>query len=457
MPRRRRVTGWRNGALPGQAYSHPAMGRDRVDWSSSRPQGLLVTTRQTAVVLLLALSTACATSPRVLLDTGQGEPVEYGPPAAVRPIKVGAGAFEAALSQMVLEAPLTLSPAHQGGLVRASYPSNEADTRWKQLMSKSYGGLCKPGQRRPDCLSLLDDAMGLSEWDKLGVALGLSIDPLKESIARAVEDTLAPQLFFTVIATGVVTWAVMAANPEPLFTKAAAIVSGLMLLYLGAEAFLELVDASRELKWATDRATTWEELKVASQRFARRVGPEVARVFVLAVTVVASHGMVGGSALLASRLSMLPQLPQAAAAGASRAGLTLANVAEVSAVAVVGNTLIISLPATAVAMVVENMRGGTAPSGASGQLHHPISKPIAKALEVHDTLKGHYIERDPRFVTRAADKASHNGYQKWHRDVDDEVIKWLDRNKSATPSEFEALLREIYSRPAMRARFPDGF
>jgi hypothetical protein len=29
-----------------------------------------------------------------------------------------------------------------------------------------------------------------------------------------------------------------------------------------------VVDASRELKWATDQATTWEELERASQRFA---------------------------------------------------------------------------------------------------------------------------------------------------------------------------------------------
>ena len=71
-------------------------------------------------------------------------------------------------------------------------------------------------------------------------------------------------------------------------------------------------------------------------------------------------------------------------------------------------------------------------------------------------LKGRYTERDPRFATRAADKDSHNGYQKWHRDVDDEVIDWLDRYIHATPEEFEALLRQIYNRPEMRARFPDG-
>jgi hypothetical protein len=142
------------------------------------------------------------------------------------------------------------------------------------------------------------------------------------------------------------------------FTKAAAIVSALLLIYLGVETFLEVVDASRELKWATDRATTWEELEHASQRFANRVGPEVARVFVLAVTVVVSHGMTGGAAWLASRLSMLPSFSEAAAAGASRVGINLANVGQVSAVAVLGSTVVISLPATAVAMTAQGMIGG---------------------------------------------------------------------------------------------------
>ncbi|HLL53218.1 MAG TPA: hypothetical protein VK447_06725, partial [Myxococcaceae bacterium] len=93
----------------------------------------------------------------------------------------------------------------------------------------------------------------------------------------------------------------------------------------------------------------------------------------------------------------------------------------------------------------------------SGQFHHVISRPIARALNDHRTLKGLHTERDPRFVTRAADKASHNGYQRWHRDVDTEVIRWITDHPDALPAHFEAMLREIYNRPAMRARFPDGF
>jgi hypothetical protein len=404
----------------------------------------------------LALSTACATPRVVRLDTGEGEPLEYRPSAAHKRVTVSASAFEDALARLVLEVPLSLRPARQGGLVRVSYRvDDDADLRGQRLLARSFGGICEPGQRRQDCLSLLDDVRGLGEWDKLGVALGLSLDPLRESISRAVEDTLAPQLFFAVIATGFVTWAMLAANPEPVFTKAAAVISALMLIYFGVETFLELVDASRELKRATDDANTLDELDRAGQRFASRVGPAVTRVFVLAVTLAVSHGMVGGAAWLASRMSMLPGYTEAAALGASELGINLGSVGQVSAVSVRGGTVVVSLPATAVAMTAQGQGGQ--PAGPTGQRHHVISKRIAEALEDHRVLRGLYKARDPRFVTRAADKAAHKGYQRWHRDVDEEVVGWLKRYQDATSQEFEAFLRQIYSRPEMLARFPDGF
>ncbi len=142
---------------------------------------------------------------------------------------------------------------------------------------------------------------------------------------------------------------------------------------------------------------------------------------------------------------------------ASRFGFNVANVEQVSSVAVAGTTVIISLPSSALAMVAERLTGGPAKPQPTGQLHHPISKRIAEKLENHATLKGHYTERDPRLVTRAANKESHNGYQKWHRDLDDEVIAWLDENSFVTPQQFEAYLRQLYRRPDLLARFPDGF
>jgi hypothetical protein len=101
--------------------------------------------------------------------------------------------------------------------------------------------------------------------------------------------------------------------------------------------------------------------------------------------------------------------------------------------------------------------GSFEPPQCKGQQHHLISRPIAKGLEDHPTLKGLYIPRDPRFVSRAKDEQSHCGYQEWHRKVDEEVVRWLRSKPNATPKEFIDKLRDIYSRSEMKARFPHGF
>jgi hypothetical protein len=97
------------------------------------------------------------------------------------------------------------------------------------------------------------------------------------------------------------------------------------------------------------------------------------------------------------------------------------------------------------------------PPNCKGQEHHIISRPIAKALEKHATLRGLYKPRDPRFKTQAKDEDAHCGYQEWHRKVDQEVIRWLDRFDKATPEEFIKLLRELYRRKDLLERFPNGF
>jgi hypothetical protein len=94
---------------------------------------------------------------------------------------------------------------------------------------------------------------------------------------------------------------------------------------------------------------------------------------------------------------------------------------------------------------------------ATGQLHHVVSRPIAKAIEEHPNLAGEYAPRDPRFVTRAVDQAAHRGYQTWHRALDDEVVGWLQRNPGATTADFEQYLRARYSQPDLKGRFPNGF
>lgn len=75
----------------------------------------------------------------------------------------------------------------------------------------------------------------------------------------------------------------------------------------------------------------------------------------------------------------------------------------------------------------------------------------------HPILKGLFAKRDNRFVTQAVDGAAHRGYQRWHRDLDDEVVKWIQNNPNKNGDDFLAYLRELYKRPDLAVRFPDGF
>ncbi|MBZ4374665.1 hypothetical protein K8612_23670 [Corallococcus sp. AS-1-6] len=350
-----------------------------------------------AVLLLAVLSACAAPRGRVRLDTGEGAPIEFSPASPVRAVTVGEGAFEQALTGLVLVTPLRLRASRPVDWVRASHPTGETD--------RAFGGFCEPGLRRSGCISLLEDVMGLSDWDKFGVALTLSLDPLKESIARAVEETLAPQLFYAVIATGLVTWAALAANPEPAFTKAAAVISALLLIYLGAETFLELIDASQDLKLATDQATTWKELDASGQRFAARVGPSIARVMVLAFTVAVSHGMTGGASLLAARIATLPNFPGGAAV-ASRVGINVASLEQVRAVSVSGGIITLALPSTAVAMAAKTP-ASTPPGGARSWNSFSALKrargPAGPGKQWH-----HIVEQTDGNVQRFGPQAVHN-------------------------------------------------
>lgn len=341
------------------------------------------------VALWVAMfSAGCASTRVVLLDTGHGSPLAYAPTSWGSSVKVDEDAFEEALAKLVLELPLSIRSSHEGGWVRVSSPGygSTVDRGWQLALRRSYGRWCRAHEGPGDCLSLLEDGLGFSSWDKLAVAVGLSLDPMHESIADALEGTFSPTFFKTVVVSALVSWVVLAANPEPVFTKAAAVLAAVAVVYLGVDSFLAVVRACWDLKQSVDRATTFQELDEAGQRFGSVLGVEGARVFVLAATALLSRGMAGGSAWLASRLPMLPRFTEAAALGAAQVGLRLEAAAEVSAVSVSQGRLVVVLAPNAVAMAAQGT-GGThgfssfdafkramGPAGPNRNWHHIVEQ-----------------------------------------------------------------------------------
>jgi hypothetical protein len=92
---------------------------------------------------------------------------------------------------------------------------------------------------------------------------------------------------------------------------------------------------------------------------------------------------------------------------------------------------------------------------AAGQLHHMFSTKIMKGLQEHKVLKNLFKRDD--FLVQSVDKASHNGYQEWHRVYDDKVVDWLNTNIDATPQQFLKYLQELYEEADMEHSFPDAW
>lgn len=324
--------------------------------------------RGLCILVLVPLLSGCASTRVVRLNTGHGPPLEHSPRASSESVEVDAEDFEKALAQLALYVPLSLRASDSGWWVRASTRGSLMDRTMRGALHQRYGRWCQAHQGPRDCLSLLEDGLGFDERGRLALALGLSLDPMHASIAEAVEQTLNPTFFKTVVVSALVTWAVLAANPEPVFTKAAAVVSVLMLAYVGLDAFLEMVHACAELKRSSDRATTFEELDEAGERFGQVMGKQGARIFVLAVAAVVGQGTVSGASGLAARLPLLPGFPQAVAQGAAQLGVSIAAVEQVSAVAVVEGGVVITLAPGAVAMVAS--ASGVIPGDPDGKVHH---------------------------------------------------------------------------------------
>jgi hypothetical protein len=280
-----------------------------------------------------------------------------------------------------------------GRLVRASYAGASTDRAFRLLQAiqgRSADRWCRAHEPQAHCLSLLSDGMGFSSTDRLTVALGFAFDPMRESLAEALQETLNPQFFYTVVITGMVSWVALAAAPEPVFSKVAALTTAVLLAYLGGKAFLKVLAACFELKQATDKATTFQELEEAGVRFGRVLGPQGARVFILAVTVALGRGTVSGTSWLASRLPVLPSFTEASALSTSQVGLKLAAVEQVSAVAVVEGNLVIALAPTAVAMATMDGSG----EGGAPRSPRVSGEELAKLRREFEAIKSRFWKNE---------------------------------------------------------------
>jgi hypothetical protein len=91
----------------------------------------------------------------------------------------------------------------------------------------------------------------------------------------------------------------------------------------------------------------------------------------------------------------------------------------------------------------------------TGQFHHPLSAKITKELAKNKNISQEFKDNYHKFRTQALDKASHNGYEKWHRELDDKIVNWLKEHDKATEKEFIEFLKKTYKASDLAKRFPE--
>jgi hypothetical protein len=300
------------------------------------------------------------------------EYVTLTPSSDFAPVQVSDTEFRDAFTQFVLEVPLRVAvrPARPlaGRLVRTSWPSGGAGD---SSVEGGYARLCEWRGSPGDCFWLLGDGPNdttLSHRDRFALALSLSLTPALEAATGVLQDFSAHAM--TALLTGLSLYLVVLMAPEPI-SKGLALAMTLFLWgYLGQELW-ELISATKDLWDAAEAASTFHELRGASERYAQVLGPNTLRVLILLATWKA-----GAKGKESMRGSGLPGFPQAVQNAATAGRFSLpAAASEATSVSVVEGRLVLTLPSAAGAVLAMQQVGDE-----EGPLHHIATVENEKSL-----------------------------------------------------------------------------
>ncbi len=370
-----------------------------------------------AALLLLAWVTGCASSGRVVrLETGREPPVVFTPHRdEAGPVELEQREFTAAVARLARDMRPPVHPQqaarHLFG-VDARGGSYLFNPRTRQLtplegialasdmptaeveLTQAYLRWCERTGRKGDCLRLLVEGPTVTGDGRYALAMALAQGVVLEEMLEAFKGMADPQAALSAALWTVTLYLVLWTVPEPVSKGLAAVMTATAMVYLGVDTFWTLIAGFKRLVEAADRATTFDELRDAGERYGKVMGQNAARAFALLATVAVGHTTAG----FARTVPTLPGSAQAAALAGGRAGIRLAAVGEVGAVAISGEAVTVALAPTAVAMTARAMGGvAAAPVDAEGHDHHIATNKWWKAT----TSEGPWSPRFQRIFDRA--------------------------------------------------------
>jgi hypothetical protein len=249
------------------------------------------------------------------------ELVPSSQPMEVARLLMQGGLHSTLLAEMDRGQVVRFTPLEEGGPLEASTAA-EFRQRYLGMCLQQYGG--------GDCLGLLEDGPTLTKEDVRVLALALALKQVLRETREALQGMVSPQAVVAMVVCTAFVYLTLWLLPEPASKLLAAGLTLAMLAWLPVHTLWSLMDGWARLAHEADRATSFEALENASERFSKVMGENTARVLVMLITTAVA----GGGATFASKLPKLPGFSRAAAqAEAQGVRLGAAGEVEVAAAA----------------------------------------------------------------------------------------------------------------------------
>jgi hypothetical protein len=341
-----------------------------------------------AEALFLVLLVGCSSIPRVphVEDAGWGRAVVHIPRTAdLQPVVLEQEEFRQALRQLAREVRLTGTPRQtvekmfqldpqfgnylylprdrklvpmgpgeplEGTLTQEDLETAESYRLWCQRVHHFYG----------DCLGgALVGGRYLDMHGRYIWALALSKSPVIDEMKKALGEMVGVRaLINTMLWTLGSMLLIMALNPVA--PALVAVVGVGLILYVGVDTLLNLVNGWRALMEEVKVATTFVQIRDTGERFGKILGQEAARAF--AMLLMAAVG--SAAKLFAAKVPTLPGSAQAAMQAEGKLKILLPALGKVEELALTAEGVSVTVAATAMTM-------GASGSGGAGpcvETHH---------------------------------------------------------------------------------------
>ncbi|RJS24167.1 hypothetical protein DRW03_11240 [Corallococcus sp. H22C18031201] len=382
------------------------------------------------IPLLLVVLVGCSGPTRaVRLFTGRGEPRVHTPRGAdAEPVDVDEERFVEATEALARNVPPPAHPqkvaqrlfevgarggayvyeARSGRVVPGAPGEWLADTATAAELdlTRAYLRWCARAKTHGDCLRLLMDGPTVSGDGRYALAMALAQGVVMDEMTDAFRDMADPQSMLSAVLWTWTTYMLLLAVPEPLSKGVAAVMTASLIAYVGMDTFWSLIVGFKQLVEAAERATTFDALRDAGERYGKVLGRDAARAFVMLATAALGNTAAG----LGAKVGQLPGAAQAALRAESQMGIHLAAVASVESAAVGAEVVTLSLAPGAVAMSDDGSNGGASRVRPSNPRGWASFSGFKKAMGSAGTNKEwhHLVEQTPGNVDRFGATSLHN-------------------------------------------------